>query len=52
MNEGVLLGEGARTVEGFAEAWAKISDRAGDKPIENGMEQSMHAMGMLQKAGS
>ena len=50
MNEGVLLPEGERTVEGFAAAWAKISDRSSDKPIENGMEQSMHAMGMLQKA--
>ncbi len=50
MNEGVLLGEGERTVEGFAAAWSKISDRSSDKPIENGMEQSMHAMGMLQKA--
>ncbi|MGE3692832.1 MAG: SDR family NAD(P)-dependent oxidoreductase [Novosphingobium sp.] len=50
MNEGVLLGENDRTVEGFAAAWAKISDRAGDAPIGNGMEQSMHAMGMLQKA--
>ena len=51
MNEGVLLGAGERTVEGFAAAWDRISDRKGDRPIENGMEQSMHAMGVLQKAG-
>ncbi len=50
MNEGVLLGAGDCTVEGFAAAWEQISDRTGDTVIQNGMEQSMHAMGMLQKA--
>ena len=50
MNEGVLLQGGDCTVEGFAAAWEKISDRAGDTVIQTGMEQSMHAMGMLQKA--
>jgi NAD(P)-dependent dehydrogenase (short-subunit alcohol dehydrogenase family) len=50
MNQGVLLGEDERTVEGFAAQWDKISDRTGDAPFNNGMEQSMHAMGMLQKA--
>jgi hypothetical protein len=30
--------------------WAKISAQSGDAVIQNGMEQSMHAMGMLQKA--
>ena len=50
MNEGVLLGEGERTVEGFAANWDKISDRSSDAPFNSGMEQSMHAMGMLQKA--
>ena len=50
MNEGVLLPEADRTVEGFAAAWPRISDRATDKPIQNGMEQSMHAMELLQKA--
>lgn len=50
MNEGALLPEGERTVEGFAAAWDKISDRSTDAPIQNGMEQSMHAMEMLQKA--
>ena len=50
MNEGVLLPEADRTVEGFAQAWPRIGDRATDKPIQNGMEQSMHAMELLQKA--
>ena len=50
MNEGVLLGEGERTVEGFAANWAKISAQSGDPVIQSGMEQSMHAMGMLAKA--
>ena len=50
MNEGVLLGDGERTVEGFAAQWDKISDRTGDVVIQSGMEQAMHAMGMLQKA--
>jgi hypothetical protein len=51
MNNGVLLPEGNRTVEGFAAAWDQISDRAGDRVVQNGMEQSMHAMEMLTKAG-
>ena len=50
MNEGVLLGDADCTLEGFAANWDKISDRTGDKPIQNGMEQSAHAMGMLMKA--
>jgi NAD(P)-dependent dehydrogenase (short-subunit alcohol dehydrogenase family) len=50
MNKGVLLGAGECTVEGFAANWAKISAQSGDAVIQNGMEQSMHAMGMLQKA--
>jgi NAD(P)-dependent dehydrogenase (short-subunit alcohol dehydrogenase family) len=50
MNEGVLLPESERTVEGFAAAWDRISDRAGVHPIENGMEQAAHAMEMIQKA--
>jgi len=52
MNQGTLLPEDARTVEGFAAAWGKISDRSGDAPIQNGMEQSMHAMEVLQKAAT
>ena len=50
LNEGVLLGEGEKTVEGFAAAWDRISAQSGDAVIQNGMEQSMHAMGMLPKA--
>lgn len=52
MNEGALLPEDQRTVEGFAAAWSRISDRSTDAPVQNGMEQSMHAMQMLQKAAS
>ena len=51
MIEGVLLDESERTVEGFAAQWTKISDRTGDVVLQNGTEQAMHAMGMLQKAG-
>ena len=50
MNEGVLLPEGERTVEGFAAAWHRIRDRRGDHVLENGMEQSQHAMAMLTGA--
>ena len=46
----VFFPEADRTVEGFAAAWDRIADRASDAPIQNGMEQSMHAMGLLQKA--
>jgi NAD(P)-dependent dehydrogenase (short-subunit alcohol dehydrogenase family) len=52
MNEGVLLPENERTVEGFAKAWDRISDRTGDAVVQNGMEQSMHAMTVLQKAAA
>jgi len=50
MNEGVLLPQAEQTVEGFAAAWSRISDRSSDAPVQNGMEQSMHAMTLLQKA--
>lgn len=49
MNNGVLLPEADRTVEGFAAAWDQISDRTGDRVVQSGMEQSMHAMEMLTK---
>lgn len=52
MNEGVLLAEKDRTVEGFAAAWDRIADRAGDEIIHNGMEQSQHALEMLQRGGA
>ena len=50
INDGVLLSEQERTVEGFAAAWDRISDRSGAAPVNNGMEQSQHAMDLLQKA--
>lgn len=50
MNEGVLLPEAQQSVEGFAAAWSQINDRSSDQPVQNGMEQSMHAMTLLQKA--
>ncbi len=49
MNQGVVLPEDQRNVEGFAAAWDRINDRTGDAPVQNGMEQSAHAMEMLQK---
>ena len=49
-NNGALLPEPARTVEGFAAAWNTISDRSSDAVVQNGMEQSMHAMTLLQQA--
>jgi NAD(P)-dependent dehydrogenase (short-subunit alcohol dehydrogenase family) len=50
MNPGVLLPESEQTVEGFAAAWDRISDRTGDSVIQNGMEQSLRAMTLLTKA--
>ena len=50
MNEGVLLPAENRTVEGFAAAWGQISDRSRDSILQNGIEQSMHALTMIQKA--
>ena len=50
MNEGTFLPEGQRTPEGVAAAWARISDRSTDAPVGNGMEQSQHALEVLQKA--
>ena len=49
-NDGQLLGGDALTVEGFAAAWNAISDRSGDHVVQNGLEQSMHAMQMLTAA--
>lgn len=50
-NHGVLLPDSSRTVEGFAEAWRRIRDRHGDSVLENGMEQSHHAMTVLSGKG-
>lgn len=52
MNEGVLLPEADRTVEGFAAAWDRIADPATEASVNNGMEQSQHAMNMLTRAKS
>lgn len=52
MNEGVLLPEAERTVEGFAAAWDRIADPATDAPIGNGMEQAHNAMDKLTRAKS
>ena len=49
-NDGQLLSGDGLTVEGFAAAWAAIGDRSGDHVVQNGMEQSMHAMQMLTGA--
>ena len=47
MNEGVLLPPAQQTVEGFAAAWDRISDRATDAPLATGVEQAQHAMELL-----
>lgn len=49
MNDGVLLPEAEQSVEGFAAAWHRISDRSGDAPVNSGMEQAQSAMEKLQK---
>jgi NAD(P)-dependent dehydrogenase (short-subunit alcohol dehydrogenase family) len=49
MNEGVLLPSAERTPEGIAAAWPRIGDRKGDAVVNNGMEQSQHAITMIQK---
>jgi NAD(P)-dependent dehydrogenase (short-subunit alcohol dehydrogenase family) len=51
MNEGVLLPPAQQTVEAFADAWDRISNRASDAPLATGIEQAQHAMGMLMAAG-
>ncbi|MCB2072320.1 MAG: SDR family NAD(P)-dependent oxidoreductase [Novosphingobium sp.] len=50
LGKGVLLAPEDRTVEGIAAAWDRISDRAGDAPMQSGVEQAMQAMTLLQKA--
>ena len=50
MNEGVLLPPAQQTVEGFAAAWDRISDRATDAPLATGVEQAQHAMELLVAA--
>jgi hypothetical protein len=48
MNQGVLLPESERTVEGFAAAWDGISNRAGDAPLQSGTDQLLVAMRKLE----
>jgi hypothetical protein len=37
-------------VEGFAAAWDRINDRNSAQPVQNGMEQSAHALEMIHRA--
>jgi hypothetical protein len=50
MNHGTLLPPDQQTVEGFAAAWDRISDRSTDAPLVSGIEQSQHALELLQAA--
>jgi NAD(P)-dependent dehydrogenase (short-subunit alcohol dehydrogenase family) len=50
LNPGVLLPPEEQTVEGFAAAWDRISDRKDDRPMTAGIEQAQHAMEMLAAA--
>jgi short-subunit dehydrogenase len=50
MNHGVLLPEAEQTVEGFAAAWDRISDRSADQPLTSGVEQAQWALEALTKA--
>jgi len=50
MNTAVVLPQAERTVEGFAEHWAQISDRTGDFVPQSGAEQSQAILVQLQAA--
>jgi NAD(P)-dependent dehydrogenase (short-subunit alcohol dehydrogenase family) len=50
LSPGVLLPPDQQTLEGFAAAWPRISDRTGDAPMNTGVEQAQHAMGLLMAA--
>jgi NAD(P)-dependent dehydrogenase (short-subunit alcohol dehydrogenase family) len=50
MNSGVLLPPELRTPEGIAQEWDRIDERRGDAVVLNGMEQSQHAITMIQRA--
>lgn len=50
MNEPVILSEDKRDVEGFAEAWDRISKVEHVSVPQNGGEQSMAIMAAMQKA--
>jgi len=51
MNDGVLLPLAERTPEGIADAWPRIDDRNTDSVVGNGMEQSQHAITLIQRGG-
>jgi len=51
MTPGVALRQDDRTVEGFAAAWDKIIDRAGETVPQSGGEQSIAVMKALQALG-
>jgi len=50
MAPGVLLPEDERTPEGVAAAWGRLSDRTGDQPVTNGVEQAMTALALIEQA--
>jgi NAD(P)-dependent dehydrogenase (short-subunit alcohol dehydrogenase family) len=47
MGDGVLLPEAARTVEGVAAAWNRITAQEPGHPVGNGMEQTYRTLEML-----
>ncbi len=49
MSHGVVLPKDEQTVEGFAAAWDRISDRSNDQIVQNGMEQSQWTLETLAK---
>ena len=50
MTQGVHLPEAEQTVEGFAAAWGRISDRTEDRVLVSGMEQSQWALEALMRS--
>ena len=50
MNQGVVLPPAERTVEGFAAAWERISDRTGDFVPQSGPDQAQVILNLLQAA--
>ncbi len=52
MNTPTILPEDQRTVEGFAENWAQISNREGDFVPQSGLEQTQHVLTEIQKLAS
>jgi hypothetical protein len=50
LGEPVFIGGGADAADRVAEAWPRISDRAGAIVPRNGMEQSMREVGAAMQA--